>query len=260
VLIELDSFANLMLALPRFFIDQPLVDGAELALPFALARHVKVLRLQPGSPVSLFNGRGGEFLASITHIDRHAVAVQVGAYNPVERELARPVTLAVGMPANDRMDTLIEKGTELGMSRLVPLVCGRSVLRLHGERVEKKLEHWRGVAIAACEQCGRTRLPSLESIASLATWLQTLPPPGGDVRWALSLSEHAQPLAQQTTSIASQTSPVTILSGPEGGLRPEEEALARQHGFMLVSLGRRVLRADTAPLAALASLSAMSNV
>ena len=249
-----------MLALPRFFLDQPLVDGAELALPSAPARHVKVLRLQPGNPVSLFNGRGGEFSASITHINRHAVAVQVGAYSPVERELARPVTLAVGMPANDRMDALIEKGTELGMSRLVPLVCGRSVLRLHGERAEKKLEHWRGVAIAACEQCGRTRLPSLESISSLATWLQTLPPPGGDVRWALSLSEDAQPLAQQTTSIASQTSPVTILSGPEGGLRPEEEALARQHGFMLVSLGRRVLRADTAPLATLASLSAMSNV
>jgi len=237
----------------RFFVESPLQVGTELDLPPGAARHVQVLRLQPGAKLTLFNGRGGELAATVTHMGRSTVRVQVGAQDPVQRELARPVTLALGMPANERMDTLIEKATELGVSAIVPLVCERSVLRLQGERAEKKLAHWRGVAVAACEQSGRTQLPLLSAVTALPTWLQSLPAPGIGARWLLSLDD-APALAQAAASLAGTIDPVLVLSGPEGGLSPGEVALAQDFGFAPVSLGPRVLRADTAPLAVLAWL------
>lgn len=236
----------------RFFVEQTLIAGAEISLPPGPARHVQVLRLQPGANLTLFDGRGGEFAATVTLMGRKEVRVRVGAHGPAERELAVHVTLALGMPANERMDTLIEKATELGVAAIVPLVCERSVLRLQGERAERKLAHWRGVAIAACEQSGRTRLPSLAAAASLPAWLQALPAAGGDARWLLSLSD-AAPLASVAAS-AGPLDTVLVLSGPEGGLSPGEEAMARRAGFAPVGLGLRVLRADTAPLAVLAWL------
>ena len=236
----------------RLFVDRALTEGDEFALPAGAARHVQVLRLQPGAELRIFNARGGESAASVTHMGRSEVRVRVGARDAVERELARGVTLAVGMPANERMDALIEKATELGASAIVPLMCERSVLRLQGERADKKLAHWRGVAIAACEQSGRTRVPLLAPVASLTQWLQGLPPPGADSRFVLSLGE-SRPLAQLSGNEPRR--PALVLSGPEGGLSPAEEALARWHGFTPAGLGPRVLRADTAPLAALAWLA-----
>ncbi len=240
----------------RFFVDEPLSIGANLSLPPGPARHVQVLRLQPGAPITLFDGRGGEFAATVAQMGRSEVQVHVGAHDPVQRELARPVTLALGMPANERMDTLIEKATELGVVAVAPLICDRSVLRLHGERAEKKLAHWRGVAIAASEQSGRTRVPALAAIASLPAWLASLPPPGtgAGVRWLLSLQADAPALAQVAAALADSSAPVWVLSGPEGGLSAGEEALALRCGFTPVGLGPRVLRADTAPLAVLAWL------
>lgn len=237
----------------RFFVESPLLVGTEFALSPGAARHVQVLRLQPGANLTLFDGRGGEFVASVTHMGRSTVRVHVGAHDPVQRELARPVTLALGMPANERMDTLIEKATELGVAAIVPLVCERSVLRLQGERAEKKLAHWRGVAVAACEQSGRTRIPVLSAVAALPAWLHALPPPGIGARWLLSLDD-APALAQAAASAAGTPDPVLVLSGPEGGLSPREVALAQGFGFTPVNLGPRVLRADTAPLAVLAWL------
>ncbi len=239
----------------RIFVEQALFSRAEISLPPGPARHVQVLRLQPGANLTLFDGRGGEFAATVTHMGRSEVRVQVGAHDPVERELTRPVTLALGMPANERMDTLVEKATELGVAAIVPLVCERSVLRLHGERAEKKLAHWRGVAIAACEQSGRSRLPELFPIVMLPAWLQALPSSGVATRWLLSLGD-----AQALADVAACTGPhdaVLVLSGPEGGLSPGEEALARRVGFTPVGLGPRILRADTAPLAVLACLGSM---
>jgi len=237
----------------RLFVETPLQVGTDLDLPPGAARHVQVLRLQPGANLRLFDGRGGEFAATVTHMGRSTVRVRVGAHDPVQRELTRPVTLALGMPANERMDTLIEKATELGVTAIVPLVCERSVLRLQGERAEKRLAHWRGVAVAACEQSGRTRIPVLSAVAALPAWLHALPTPGIGARWLLSLDD-APMLAQAVASPAGRLDPVLVLSGPEGGLSPGEAALAQDFGFTPVSLGPRVLRADTAPLAVLAWL------
>ena len=233
---------------PRFFIDQPLCSGAGIALPAGPARHVQVLRLQPGAAITLFNGQGGEWAASVTQMGRSEVAVQVGAHVDVDRELALPVTLALGMPANERMDALVEKATELGVSGIQPLLCERSVLRLSGERALKKVAHWQAVALSACEQSGRTRVPRVAPVCSLTEWLRE-PPEAGVVRWMLSLRE-AGPLPATALSAVG----VVCLSGPEGGLTPAEEGAAGAAGFVAISLGSRVLRADTAPLAVLAHL------
>jgi 16S rRNA (uracil1498-N3)-methyltransferase len=241
----------------RLFVDVPLLAGSDLALPPGPARHVQVLRLQPGAGLTLFDGRGGEFAATVTRMGRSDVQVRVGAHDAVERELALPVTLAIGMPANDRMDALVEKATELGVAAIVPLTSERSVLRLHAERAEKRLAHWRGVAIAACEQSGRTRIPALSPVATLPAWLQTLPLPGAGARWLLS-PRAANALMPLAATHAAMREPVLVLSGPEGGMSTDEEALSRRYGFTPVSLGARVLRADTAPLAALACLGLSS--
>jgi len=156
----------------RLFIDTALAADQELALPEAAARHVQVLRLQPGEALRLFNGLGGEWAARIEHMGRRDVQVRVLSAMEVDRELPLPVTLAVGMPANERFEWLIEKATELGVAAIEPLVCERSVVRSAAERAQRKLEHWRGVAIAAAEQCGRTRVPRIEPVQSFAQWLK----------------------------------------------------------------------------------------
>lgn len=234
---------------PRFFIDRPLRAGEPLALPASTARHVQVLRLQPGAPIVLFNGAGGEWHATVAQMGRSDVTVQIGAHADVDRELALPVTLALGMPANDRMDALVEKATELGVAVIQPLLCERSVLRLAGERAHKKVAHWQAVAQAACEQSGRTRVPQVAPVATLTDWLRETAP-NGAACWVLSLTDAATPAAA-----ALPPAGVVCLSGPEGGLAPAEEQAARMAGFIAVSLGARVLRADTAPLALLAHLA-----
>ena len=230
--------------MPRFYCPTPLVTGLALSLPAGAARHVQVLRMQPGDVITLFNGEGGEFDATVTRMGRSDVEVEVGTHHPVEREAVRAVHLLAGITANERMDWLVEKATELGVASITPLVAERSVLKLKGERAEKKLAHWQGVAVAAAEQCGRNRVPVVHAAVTLGQWLQTAP--AGE-RWVLSLSQGTQPLAQMTGSAA-----VTVLSGPEGGLSPSEEAAALSAGFAPVTLGPRVLRAETAPLAVLA--------
>jgi 16S rRNA (uracil1498-N3)-methyltransferase len=179
--------------------------------------------------------------------------VQLGAHADVDRELPLQVTLALGMPANERMDALVEKATELGVTVIQPLMCERSVLRLSGERAQKKVAHWQAVALSACEQSGRTRVPQVAEVCTLAQWLQALPPRAAP-RWMLSLRD-AQPLADAPLPADS----VMCLSGPEGGLSPAEETAARALGFVPLSLGPRVLRADTAPLALLAHLGLRSG-
>jgi 16S rRNA (uracil1498-N3)-methyltransferase len=211
---------------------------------------VQVLRMQPGDVITLFNGEGGEFDATVTRMGRSDVDVEVGAHRPVEREAARAVHLLAGITANDRMDWLVEKATELGVASITPLVAERSVLKLKGERADKKLAHWQGVAVAAAEQCGRNRVPTIHPAVTLTDWLKKAPP---CERWVLSLSEGTQPLTQMHSP---QTlAPVTVLSGPEGGLSPGEEAAALAAGFTPITLGPRVLRAETAPLAVLALLA-----
>ena len=249
----------------RFFVDHPLHADAVLDLPAGAARHVQVLRLQPGVAITLFNGSGGEWPARIERIGRSSVAVRIEAHTAVDRELPLAVTLALGMPANDRMDTVVEKATELGVAVLQPLHCERSVLRLSGARAQKKVAHWQAVAVAACEQSGRTRVPRIEPVRSLAEWLEGLTAVGTtphEERWVLSLRAAG---ASEAASAGSARQPgacvptVLCLSGPEGGLASGEEDAAIAAAFTPLSLGPRVLRADTAPLALLAHLAHMSH-
>lgn len=232
---------------PRFHCPGPLASGQRLALPPLAARHVQVLRLQPGQPLTLFNGAGGEFDAVVERMGRDAVEVRVGAHSPIEREPGCAVHLAVGMAASDRMDWLVEKATELGAASLQPLAAQRSVLKLAGERALKKQQHWQAIAVAACEQCGRNRVPLVHPVRALPDWLAAGAPAG--MRLLLSPGPDTVAWTQPDGGSA------CVLSGPEGGLTPHEEALARQHGFVAASLGPRVLRAETAPLAALVLLA-----
>ena len=239
---------------PRFYLDQVLSADASIVLPASASRHVQVLRLQPGAAITLFNGAGGEWAATVTAMGRSDVTVQLGLHAEVDREMALAVTLALGVPANERMDALIEKATELGVAAIQPLMCERSVLRLGGERADKKVGHWQGVAQAACEQSGRTRVPRIAPVRSLPEWLGTLAGAAPALRVLLSLRD-AEPLGAWLGRAAVDAAGLVCLSGPEGGLTPAEEAAARAGGFGAVSLGPRVLRADTAPLALLARLA-----
>jgi 16S rRNA (uracil1498-N3)-methyltransferase len=237
----------------RFFADVTMAAGAALSLPEGTARHVQVLRLQPGHEITLFNGRGGEWDATITRMGRSDVEVTLGAHRSDEREAGRAVQLALGMPANERMDWLVEKATELGVAALQPLHTSRSVLRLAGERADKKQKHWQSVAVAACEQCGGNLVPAVAPVQDLGAWLKSLSPvdlKAPALRCLLSLADGSMPLGQALARVPT-AAPVIFLSGPEGGLSPAEEALAAANGFVPVTLGARVLRAETAALAAL---------
>jgi 16S rRNA (uracil1498-N3)-methyltransferase len=235
--------------MPRFYSPGPLATGQSLQLPPGAARHVQVLRLQPGAGITLFNGEGGEFEAAVEHMGRSEVRVLVGPHHTVEREAPCAVHLAVGMPANERMDWLVEKAAELGVASIQPLVAERSVLKLAGERADKKRAHWQGVAAAACEQCGRNRVPPVHAVMDLARWLQEPRPQA--LRLVLTLSAQARALVPAARGAQA----LLALSGPEGGLTESEEGLAVARGFVPVSLGERVLRAETAPLALLAAVN-----
>jgi 16S rRNA (uracil1498-N3)-methyltransferase len=237
------------MAAPRLHVPLALHEGLECELPEGAARHVQVLRLQPGDALTLFDGQRGEWDAQVLRMGRREVHVRVGAFAEVSRELPLAITLAVGVPANERMDALVEKASELGVAALQPLMCTRSVLRLAGERAAKKVQHWQAVAVAACEQSGRTRVPTIAPVRSLDDWLAGLRAVGGEARLLLSLRE-ARPVPAPHGLQA-----LVALSGPEGGLSDVEEAAARRCGFLPVSLGARTLRADTAPLALLAHLA-----
>ena len=239
--------------------------GAQFDLPAGAARHVQVLRLQPGDAITLFNGAAahGQWQAQIVEMGRSHVQVRLVAHEALECEHRRPVHLLAGITANERMDWLVEKATELGAASLTPLLAERSVLRLKGERADKKRAHWQAVAVAACEQCGRNRVPPVPAAQELAAWVQAHQPtpaaaagtgPAAPLRLLLSLGEGTVPLAQALQAAPAQA-PVVFLSGPEGGLSPDEEACARAAGFVPVTLGPRVLRAETAPLAALAAIT-----
>lgn len=247
--------------MPRFFVDHDFVAGLAMPLPATVARHVQVLRLQPGAAVTLFNGRdGAEWRASVLRMGKSEVEVQLESAAAIDRELPWQVTLAIGAPANDRMDALVEKAGELGAAGIQPLICERSVLRLVGDRAEAKRRHWQGVATAASEQCGRVGVTAVAAMRPLASWLHEAglgEDPGGAValRIVLSFDARALPLADviggpETTALRR----LVVLSGPEGGLAPGEEDAAVTCGFVRTGLGPRVLRADTAPLAVLAWL------
>lgn len=233
--------------MPRIHCETSLRAGASLALPAGAARHVQVLRMQPGEPLTLFDGRGGEYEATVERMGRSDVQVLVGTHSAIEREPPREVHLALGMPANERMDWLVEKATELGVASIQPLVMQHSVLRLAGDRALKKQAHWQGIAVAACEQSGRNRVPVIHAVTSFDAWVASAP--------ATTLRVVLSPAATVPLPPVEADGSVCILSGPEGGLSPAEEATAIGRGFLAAKLGERILRAETAPLAALTLLT-----
>lgn len=249
--------------MPRFYCPTPLTPGQVMDLPATAARHVQVLRLQPGDGITLFDGlpdtesQFGEYTATVTQMGRSQVQVNVGAFTVTQREPTRRVHLALGMPANERMDWLVEKAAELGMASLQPLMTERSVLKLAGERADKKQAHWQSVALAGCEQCGGNRVPLIHPVMTLTHWLKDLAAPDRTPQQKLLLSLRAGSLPMREAAMRNAALPdagLVFLSGPEGGLSPAEEEAAVAAGFQPTSLGQRVLRAETAALVALAAL------
>ena len=238
----------------RFHLPPPLAalpEGSECPLPASAARHVQVLRLQPGQAITVFDGLGGQYSAHITRMGRSEVIVRLGAHQPIEREARRRVHLLTGLMASERMDWLIEKATELGAARITALLTRHCALRPSGAHAAKKHAHWQAIASAACEQSGRNRLPLIDLPRP---WDNDLPDDLPPARLLLSLSPQA-PLLREHAAALPAGQPVCLLSGPEGGLSDEEQARAQAAGFAPVSLGPRTLRAETAPIAALALLA-----
>jgi len=232
----------------RLYLSIALAEGDTIALPEAAARHaVQVLRLEPGAALTLFNGAGGEFEAVLDSVDKRTATVLVGAHRAVERESALALTLAQCVSKGERMDYTIQKAVELGVSCIQPLLSSRSVVKLDAQRWEKRQEHWQGVVIAACEQCGRNRLPELLPVQALSSWLAD----GEALRLVLA------PGGARTLRKLPSATAASLLVGPEGGLSEDELALALQNGCTAVGLGPRVLRTETAGVAALAALQAL---
>ena len=235
---------------PRLYCDLPLSPGAEIVLPEAAARHaVTVLRLQVGDTLNLFNGAGGEYRARLVAVGKRETRARLIEFHAAERESPLEITLALGISAGERMDYSLQKATELGVTAIVPLATERSVVKLTGERSDKRLQHWQHVVIAACEQCGRNRVPAVAPVQNLYAYLAAV---DRDARLLMLSPDAAMPLKQVPPSGA-----VVLLIGAEGGLAPSEYQAAEASGFEPVSLGPRILRTETAPVAALAVLQAL---
>lgn len=250
--IELKSTAaNYGLPMPRFYCPCPLFVGATLLLPDALAHHVQVLRLAIGDTITLFNSEGGEFIASLTAIEKKRVSAEVKTFAPREAELPYAITLAQALPEASKMDWIIEKAVELGVAGIQPLSARRCVVRLAAERAAKKAAHWQGIVVAASEQCGRNRLAHLAPLDDFGSWISQ-----HDLHRRILLSPRAQ---QSLPDWARHHPPqaVTLLIGPEGGFTEEEENAACAQGALMLSLGTRVLRTETAGMAAIATLNAL---
>ena len=239
---------------PRFYCPLPLVAGTNLCLPEGAARHAaRVLRLRVGDAVTLFDGSGGDYGARIATLERERVSVDLLEWRAVECESPLSITLVQALQAGEKMDLTVQKAVELGVARIVPLVSRRSVVRLEGERAARRVEHWRGVAVSACEQCGRNRVPEVAALEGLAHWL-TRAPAAGSLRLMLAPGS-ARSLATLAPPALGQ--PIELLIGAEGGLAEEEMAQAALAGFIAIHLGPRILRTETAGLAALAALQCL---
>lgn len=240
--------------LNRVYVGAPLVSGAPAVLTGDAANHIgRVLRLRPGDPLTLFDGHGGEYAAKVTEFQGAKVIVQVGDHRDVERESKLHITLLQGIARGDRMDTIVQKATELGVARLVPVMTERSVVKLSSHNAHRKHAHWLAIAIAACEQCGRNRLVELAQPQTVADAISRECSP--DSR-CLMLEPDAGPTLFTAAGAAES---ITLLVGPEGGLSSLEADIAARSGFTPCRLGPRILRTETASLAAIAALQAIAG-
>ncbi|GAA4025405.1 16S rRNA (uracil(1498)-N(3))-methyltransferase [Actimicrobium antarcticum] len=236
--------------MPRFHCPQPLAIGDILTLPDKVAHHIQVIRMQAGDTITLFNGDGDDYTASLTLLEKKRVTVEVKACTSRSVELPYAITLAQALPEAAKMDWIIEKAVELGVAGIQPLAAQRCVVRLSAERAEKRQLHWHGIIVSASEQSGRNRLAQLAPLTDFKSWVAQQ-----DLHRRILLTPRAtQSLADWARHQPAQA--VALLIGPEGGLTDEEEKLAVQHGAIALSMGPRVLRTETAGLAALATLTA----
>jgi 16S rRNA (uracil1498-N3)-methyltransferase len=253
--------------LTRCHVSEALRPETDTMLPPATAAHVsRVLRLRAGAPLILFDGNGGEYDATLVAIERGgAVRVHVGPHHAIERESPVELTLLQCVVRAERMDWIVQKATELGVAGIVPVASRHAVVRLDPPAAVRRQQHWLAIAIGACEQCGRNRLPRLEAVQPLdqacrsaAGGAATGTATAGSTSTRLVLDPSAtRSLAAAAGSLPDGIRGVTLLVGPEGGLSDDELALAQQHGFVACSLGPRILRAETAPLAALSCLQTL---
>ncbi len=233
--------------IPRIFSQQALHPQGLFTLEEGPSRHLAgALRMQAGDALVLFDGRGGEYPASIASVAKKSVQVATGEHCASEAESPLPIHLAIGLSRGERMDLVIQKATELGVASITPLFTERCEVKLKGERADKKLAHWQQVVISACEQCGRNRLPAVNPPLELANWL-----PAASSELKLVLHHRAEKFAT-----AAAPGSLDLLIGPEGGLSESEISAAEASGFRALALGQRVLRTETAPLAAIAILQA----
>lgn len=237
----------------RVHVEAALAAGARVRLEGAAAAHVtRVLRLGVGDAVTLFNGDGADYPARISALGRGAVAAEVGGRVAARAESPLAVTLAQGIARGERMDLVLQKATELGVAAILPLATARSVVRLEGDGRGRRLAHWRGIAIAACEQCGRARVPQVAEPVTLAQHLAAAP--RASCRLLLA------PDAETTLAAAAAgADAVELLVGPEGGLEDAERDAALGAGFLACRLGPRILRSETAAIAALAVLQSVAG-
>jgi 16S rRNA (uracil1498-N3)-methyltransferase len=237
--------------MPRFYLAQPLVAGATIDLPESVAHHLHVVRMAVGDGITLFNGDGGEYLAHLACIDKKRATAKVMAFIERSVELPFELSLAQALPEGTKMDWIIEKAVELGVAAIVPLAAQRCVVRLSSEREQKKREHWQGVIVAASEQSGRNRLARLGELSNYKQWITQQ-----DLHRRVLLSPRGtQSLADWARHQPPQA--LCLVIGPEGGLSEQEEDLAIANGALALSMGPRILRTETAGLAAAAALSAI---
>lgn len=239
---------------PRIHVDHDLRPGREVRLPDQAGEHVaRVLRLERGAPLILFNGNGYEFDGALASLAKHAVTAEIGQKRNVDRESLLPLTLAQAIARGEKMDWILQKATELGVARIVPVVTDRTEVKLDAERAERRMVHWRGVLAGACEQCGRNRLPDLEPPQAMDRWLATL---GDGPALRLALLPEGDVTLRQFPQMENGA---ILAVGPEGGFTPNDVALLTQAGFHGLRLGPRILRTETAGIAALAALQAIAG-
>jgi 16S rRNA (uracil1498-N3)-methyltransferase len=235
---------------PRLFTDQPLTPGDQVVLEGAVAQHLgRVLRARAGEQIALFNGDGREFAAQVLTVSKREISVDIGvAFTPQTESLVH-TTLGLCLSKGDRFDWAIQKATELGVGAITPLYSERVDFSIPPDRIEKRVAHWRQIAISACEQCGRVSIPAVSSPQPLEQWVQTV---AAEQKWVLHCDDHGG-----ARSGAGKEAPAdaALLIGPEGGLTDQEVARACENSFGVLRLGPRVLRTETAPVVALSALS-----
>ena len=236
----------------RFFSSEPLprpfLRGVVFVVSEAVARHLQVLRVATGETITLFDGRGGEFAATVVDIGKRTASVMLSAFDAVEREAPIRITLVQALATSDKMDLIVQKAVELGVTEFAPIATARSTLKLGGERADKRVAHWQAIAVAACEQCGRNRVPAIHGLQTFDQWLT-------GTHAGVNVLLHPAAEKSMLDSVDANA-PISLLIGPEGGFTDEEIARAVVRGVVTAKFGPRALRTETAGLAAIAALAA----